>query len=259
MSSSRRPSAPRAGAPGRAPAGGPATTTARRPVAPRAGAGPSSGARAPAARPSRTAGPPPAERTRARDGQGPAGDETADTTTFQLARLLSIRALVLAVVLLAAFTLVFPTLRAYLGQRAALAELSAEVTAAEQYQRELQVELERWDDPAFVAAQARDRLRFARPGETAYRVIDPETVVEPVVLPESATGPGAGPALPTGGAVTPWYTTVWDSVVITGESAGTTDGETPGEGAGDPAQGTTEVPDAGGSTTTDEGVGAGDE
>ena len=51
---------------------------------------------------------------------------------MRVARLVSVRAMVLGVVLLAGFTLLFPTIRAYLGQRAELDALAAEVTGAEQ-------------------------------------------------------------------------------------------------------------------------------
>lgn len=128
---------------------------------------------------------------------------------------MSVRAIVLGVVLLAGFTLLFPTVRAYLGQRAELATLAAQVAQAEQDERDLERDLDRWQDPAYVAAQARERLSYVLPGETAYRVIDPEVVVEPVE-DLSADAPGAGPALPSGGSVSPWYTTVWESLEVAG-------------------------------------------
>lgn len=37
---------------------------------------------------------------------------------------------------------------------------------------ELETELARWDDPAYVKAQARERLGWVMPGETGYRVVD---------------------------------------------------------------------------------------
>ncbi|NLE72964.1 MAG: septum formation initiator family protein [Actinomycetales bacterium] len=119
-------------------------------------------------------------------------------------------------VLLAGFTLLFPTVRAYLAQRAELAALAGQVAAAEQAERDLQRELDRWEDDAYVAAQARERLSYVLPGETAYRVIDPEVVVEEE--PEDGPEPADGPTLPDGGAVAPWYATVWDSLAAAGAS-----------------------------------------
>ncbi|WP_149202314.1 FtsB family cell division protein [Actinotalea subterranea] len=144
----------------------------------------------------------------------------------QLARLLSVRALVLSVVALVGFTMLFPTVRAYLGQRAELDALAAQVAHAEQVEADLQAELTRWDDPAYVAAQARDRLAYVRPGETSYRVIE-DVVVEEQVLPDaSAGGVVAGPALPAGGALRPWYATVWESIEVAGQAPVPTQDET---------------------------------
>lgn len=142
-----------------------------------------------------------------------------------MVRLLSVRALVLTVVLLVGFTMLFPTIRAYLGQQAQLASLAAEVEAAEQHQRDLEAERARWDDPAYIEAQARERLSYVQPGETSYRVIDPEIVVEAPLVDGAVDGPVAGPALPPGGAVAPWYATVWESVQLAGESAMPDDAE----------------------------------
>lgn len=134
-------------------------------------------------------------------------------------RLLSVRALVLGVVVLTGFSLLLPTVRAYLGQQAELDALARELADAERTEEELAAELARWDDEAYVAAQARERLGYVMPGETAYRVVDPEVVpeAEPVV---DGAEPGAtdGPTLPLGSDVNPWYATVWDSVRIAGEA-----------------------------------------
>lgn len=134
---------------------------------------------------------------------------------MRLARGLSVRAVVFGLVVLSAFALLFPSVRAYLAQRAELDRMIAEVAAAERTEDELRAELERWDDPAFVQAQARDRLLFVMPGETAYRVIDPEVVVEVPAL-EGGAQPEDGPALPFGSSVMPWYATIWESVQISG-------------------------------------------
>ncbi|GEN79694.1 hypothetical protein N867_12935 [Actinotalea fermentans ATCC 43279 = JCM 9966 = DSM 3133] len=139
----------------------------------------------------------------------------AESRPVRLARVLSVRAIVLGVVLLAGFTLLFPTVRAYLGQRAELDALATQVAQAEADEQSLQRDLDRWEDPAYVAAQARERLSYVLPGETAYRVIDPEVVVEPEEDPADPTSE-AGPTLPVGGAVNPWYTTVWESLEVAG-------------------------------------------
>ncbi|WP_225755379.1 septum formation initiator family protein [Actinotalea sp. Marseille-Q4924] len=141
---------------------------------------------------------------------------TAEARPVRLARLLSVRAMVLGVVGLVAFTLLFPSVRAYLGQQAELDALEQDLVAAQQRQEDLRAELDRWEDPAYVEAQARSRLSYVMPGETPYRVIDPEVVVETPVV-EGTASAETGPALPVGGSGTPWYATIWDSVEVAGE------------------------------------------
>lgn len=128
------------------------------------------------------------------------------------------RALVLAIVALVAFSMLFPTIRAYLAQQAELHTLASDVAAAERAEKDSQAELDRWSDPAYVEAQARERLSFVNPGETSYRVIDPEVVVETPTADGATPGPAAGPTLPVGGAEVPWYATVWQSVEIAGDA-----------------------------------------
>ena len=135
-----------------------------------------------------------------------------------LARLLSVRALLLGVVVLIAFAMVFPTVRAYLSQRAELDALAAEVSAAEAREADLTSQLARWDTDAYVIAQARERLSYVMPGETAYRVIDPGTVTEESHVSSADPGSDTGLALPVGGTVAPWYTTIWGSVQLAGEA-----------------------------------------
>jgi cell division protein FtsB len=164
----------------------------------------------------------PAARAGSPAGTGPTrGPRTrvraAEPRPVRLARVLSVRAIVFGVVVLLGFTVLFPTVRAYLGQRAELQALEAQVAQAEEDERALQRELDRWQDPAYVVAQARERLSYVMPGETAYRVIDPEVVVEPEAEPGDPT-PETGAALPPGGALAPWYATVWQSLEVAGNA-----------------------------------------
>ena len=103
-------------------------------------------------------------------------------------RLFTVRAMVFSCVLLLAFVLVYPTLHSYLQQRVEVDQLRGQVEAARQRNDDLEADLERWDDPAYVTAQARERLSFVMPGEKAFRVIDPETVPD---TPPAADGPAS--------------------------------------------------------------------
>ena len=109
-------------------------------------------------------------------------------------RLFTVRAMVFACVLLLAFVLVYPTLHSYLRQKADVDQLRAQVAAAEQRNEDLQADLDRWNDPAYVTAQARERLSFVLPGEKAFRVVDPETVPDTASRPTRAPPPRSTPA-----------------------------------------------------------------
>jgi cell division protein FtsB len=84
------------------------------------------------------------------------------------------RAAVLIVVLaLLALTLAVPV-RNWIAQRSAIAVLEGERAEREEQVSALRIQKERWEDPAFVAAEARRRLHFVLPGETGYVTIGGE-------------------------------------------------------------------------------------
>lgn len=196
-----------------------------RPAASRARATPSAPPRASAARPSSS-----------RPGGRGTGDRRpgrAETVQQRVPRLFTVRALVMFVVLSIAFVLVFPTLRQYLDQQVQLEQLRAEVAQAEQDNEDLQAELDRWSDPAYVEAQARERLAFVMPGERALRVADPEVVPEQPA-PE---GPAVPAAVEPDDPTRPWYAQLWDSVQVAGVAGtGSTEPAPAGENGTAPAE-----------------------
>ena len=119
------------------------------------------------------------------------------------------RAAVLAmVVCLLAIALAYP-LRQYLAQRGDIGELEARVRAQEQQVSELEQARERWQDPSYVRAQARERLHFVMPGETSYVVLEPDEAP----APNSPTA--TRPEKPQG---RPWFSDLWNSVQEAGTS-----------------------------------------
>ena len=86
-------------------------------------------------------------------------------------------------------------LREFVSQRSEIAELAAANAEARERVADLEAERERQDDPAHVAAEARRRLHFVMPGETAYVVIPPP----------AAAGTAAEQDAP-------WYAQLWDTV-----------------------------------------------
>jgi cell division protein FtsB len=73
-----------------------------------------------------------------------------------------------------------PSLKVLVEQRAQIAQLEQEQAEAEGTVAELQGEVDRWSDPSFLKAQARDRLLYAFPGDITYLVIDDRTPVAEV-------------------------------------------------------------------------------
>lgn len=92
-------------------------------------------------------------------------------------RLSGFMVIMLGLVVLAAFVLV-PTFGTYLEQRQRIAALEQAVQLTEDEIAQLQTERDRWQDPAYITTQARERLYYVRPGEVVYLVDDD--------LPESA-------------------------------------------------------------------------
>jgi hypothetical protein len=63
------------------------------------------------------------------------------------------------------------SLRIYFSQAHEISTTRAEIAERQQRIRDLQGELARWDDEAYVRTQARERLGWVVPGETGYTVV----------------------------------------------------------------------------------------
>ncbi|GAB94070.1 hypothetical protein KILIM_002_00270 [Kineosphaera limosa NBRC 100340] len=105
--------------------------------------------------------------------------------------------------------MIVPTLRAYLQQRAEQAALTEQIARQGQSLQGMQAEIQRWNDPAHVEQQARERLKFVRPGETAYQVIGAEKL-----LGDGLAGRSRVVVPNVGDDTIPWYGTMWNSIVI---------------------------------------------
>ncbi len=110
----------------------------------------------------------------------------------------------LVLVLLAAF--LFPTVLNYVDQRGEIAQLEQQIEAQRGDIEDLEGEVDLWNDPDFIEREARDRLRFVRPGETAFSVLDDtgDVLVEPL--------PGMASVTNDIHETRPWYGEVWESV-----------------------------------------------
>jgi cell division protein FtsB len=87
---------------------------------------------------------------------------------------LTARAALLLIVMLVVFAFALAPLRAYLGQRSALADLRRQTQKLERQNDRLQARLLELNDPRELERLARACLGMVRPGETAFVTI-PET------------------------------------------------------------------------------------
>jgi hypothetical protein len=111
---------------------------------------------------------------------------------------------VLAITFVSSLSVFFDQQREIIGTKAAVAAQEAEIAR-------LQDQLLRWQDPAYIRAQARDRLGWVMPGEVGYRVIDETGHViggtAPAPTPEESDKP------------TVWYDVLWQSLVTADQPA----------------------------------------
>jgi cell division protein FtsB len=139
-------------APPTAPAKGPVKEPAKGAVKP-------TGARAAAARPAA-----PAAR--------PAAGRASSALQRAVRANLTARALALVVVVLVLTISYATSLRIYFSQAHEIASTKMQIAQSQAAITDLQSQITRWDDPAYVTAQARERLGWLVPGETGYTVVD---------------------------------------------------------------------------------------
>lgn len=113
------------------------------------------------------------------------------------------RWVVLGSLMLLLAVMLVPTGKSWYDQRQRLAALNEQVSAQEANVDGLARERDLWETDEYVEAQARKRLKFVKPGERTYTVIDP-----------AADSPGIDPKT---GAVEapstqPWYEQISSSV-----------------------------------------------
>jgi cell division protein FtsB len=118
---------------------------------------------------------------------------------------LTTRAAILGLVVCALVVSAALPLREFLSQRAEIRHLEQSQVAAKARVAALEEQKARLNDPDYVAALARDRLHFVRPGEIAYVVIAPTA---PAAAPKDARRATTAPAGPDA----PWYSQLWGSV-----------------------------------------------
>ncbi|MEP6798611.1 MAG: septum formation initiator family protein [Lapillicoccus sp.] len=139
----------------------------------------------------------PAASARARaEAPGPAQGNTA-----------WVRGAVLATILVLLAVTLLPTARSVIRQRSEIAALHEQISNQTTDVAALEAERARWNDPAYVEQQARERLKFVKPGERSYSVIDPDKAAPTIPA-------GALVAAPASRDGAPWYGQLWQSVQL---------------------------------------------
>jgi cell division protein FtsB len=83
--------------------------------------------------------------------------------------------LLMLVLIVVAIVVLAPSLKLVVEQHNQIADLERAVADKKHEVTTLQSQVARWDDPAYIEAQARDRLLFVYPGDYSYLVIDDAT------------------------------------------------------------------------------------
>lgn len=99
-------------------------------------------------------------------------------------------------------------LKTFMDQKSRIDDLQATENRNEARIAELQKQVNRWQDPAYVKAQARNRLHYVMPNEVGYIVLEADDA-EAVILHQT-NEVGIRPA---------WYRAMWTSITDAADTA----------------------------------------
>ncbi len=118
------------------------------------------------------------------------------------------RNLAVATVLFVVAITLAPPLQRYFAQRAQINALRVQLHDSQATLEAATNDLARWNDPAYVASQARSRLHYVFPGEHQYIVVGATTSA-------SSSSQAAGKISTDIPAGLPWYSKVISSITST--------------------------------------------
>ena len=113
------------------------------------------------------------------------------------------RAAILAAVICVLTLTIAGPVRTYFAQRTEMKQLAQTEASLRAQIADLQGQKTKLADPAYIAAQARERLGFVMPGDIPYQVQLP---------PGSVPPPAAGSADQPMHSADPWYTALWHTI-----------------------------------------------
>lgn len=128
---------------------------------------------------------------------------SAEQRSEQRLGLTARRAAILAVVVCVLTLTIAGPVRTYFAERTEMKQLAASEAALRRQIADLEQQKVKLADPAYIAAQARERLGFVRPGEIPYQVQLPPTAAVP-------SQPGS--QAPAAASNDPWYTLLWHTI-----------------------------------------------
>src|SRR5271156_5997631 len=111
-------------------------------------------------------------------------------------------AILAAIVCVLTLTIAGPV-RTYFAQRTEMDQLAASQAALRRQITDLEQKKGKLADPAYIAAQARERLGFVMPGDIPFQVQLP---------PTSAVSPQPGSETAKPASNDPWYTALWHTI-----------------------------------------------
>ncbi len=129
--------------------------------------------------------------------------ESAEQRSDQRLGLTARRAAILAAVVCVLTLTIAGPVRTYFAERTEMKQLAASEAALRQQIGDLQQQKVKLADPAYIAAQARERLGFVKPGDVPYQVQLPPSAALPA-RPGSEPMPAASTDL--------WYTSLWHTI-----------------------------------------------
>jgi cell division protein FtsB len=132
--------------------------------------------------------------------------ESAEQRSEQRLGLTARRAAILAAVVCVLTLTIAGPVRTYFAQRTEMKQLAASEAVLRRQIADLEQQKAKLADPAYIAAQARERLGFVMPGDIPYQVQLPPTAALPAE-------PGSQPAPAASGD--PWYTSLWHTIADT--------------------------------------------
>jgi hypothetical protein len=129
------------------------------------------------------------------------------------------RAAILALALAFVIVAIALPFKIWLGQRGDLGSLNTQIKRVQARVAQLDAQDKKWNDPAYVEAQARKRLHYVMPGESNRIVLGPK----PTHVQKEIATAIAHPAAPPD-SDGPWYSQLWQSMQTAGAAPSSSGG-----------------------------------